>query len=422
MVAARLLQLAWRNLWRNPRRTFISVTAIALGYAMLLLFACLLYGLSQQMIDSGTRLGLSHMQVHAPDYYPDRSLYHTLGGRTGIAYDELLTTLTASPQVLAAAPRVYGYGLVSGRNYAAGADLLGIDPARERQISSFHTRLVRGRFLNQHTADGANEVVLGEKLAHTIAAELGTEIILIAQAADGSLGNDLYTVVGILRTGSEAIDRGTVLMPLTATQQILSLAANRIHEIGVLTTAADVATGLAGGLERQLGGTLAVRVRAWPELSPALAEYVQLSHSSNTFLFSIIFLVAVIGVMNTMLMAVFERTRECGVLMALGLRPVHMVLLILLEASLLAGVSIALGASLGAPLVWYLQVYGLDLRNVMGELSMAGVVIDPIWYGRHDFSSYAQAALGLALVAVVSALYPAVRAARFRPVEAMRRV
>ena len=126
--------------------------------------------------------------------------------------------------------------------------------------------------------------------------------------------------------------------------------------------------------------------------------------------------------MNTMLMAVFERTRECGVLMALGLRPVHMVLLILLEASLLAGVSIALGASLGAPLVWYLQVYGLDLRNVMGELSMAGVVIDPIWYGRHDFSSYAQAALGLALVAVVSALYPAVRAARFRPAEAMRRV
>ena len=167
---------------------------------------------------------------------------------------------------------------------------------------------------------------------------------------------------------------------------------------------------------------LRFRIRAWPELSPALAEYVQLSRSTNAILFSIVFLVAIIGVMNTMLMAVFERTREFGVLMALGLRPVYLVGLILIEALLLAGVSLALGATVGLPLLWYLQAYGLDLRSVMGELSMAGVVVDPIWYGQHDFPSYVQAALGLTGVAVVSALYPAFRAARFRPVEAMRRV
>lgn len=421
-MSIRLVQLAWRNLWRNPRRTFISVTAIALGYAMLLLFACLLHGLSRQMIDNGTRMGLSHMQVHAPDYYPDRSLHHTLGGRTGTELDGLLTALTTQPQVLAAAPRVYGYGLVSGTDHSAGADLLGIDPTREQQISRFHTRLTSGRFLNPQATDGANEVVLGEKLASTIAVEPGSEIILLTQAADGSMGNDLYTVVGILRTGSEAIDRGTVLMPLAASQELLSLTANRIHEIGVLTTTADMASAVAGRLESQFGGTLPIRVRAWPELSPALADYVQMNEGANTFLFAIIFLVAIIGVMNTMLMAVFERTRECGVLMALGLRPMSMTLLIVLEASLLAGVSVALGAGLGGPLVWYLQTYGLDLRTVMGELSMAGVVLDPIWYGQHDFPTYLRAALGLALVAVVSALYPAIRAARFRPVEAMRRV
>ena len=317
---------------------------------------------------------------------------------------------------------MYGYGLVSGTDHSAGADLLGIDPTREQQISRFHTRLTSGRFLNPQATDGANEVVLGEKLASTIAVEPGSEIILLTQAADGSMGNDLYTVVGILRTGSEAIDRNTVLMPLAASQELLSLTSNRIHEIGVLTTTADMASAFAGRLESQLGGTLPIRVRAWPELSPALADYVQMNESSNTFLFAIIFLVAIIGVMNTMLMAVFERTRECGVLMALGLRPTAMTLLIVLEASLLAGVSVALGACLGGPLVWYLQTYGLDLRTVMGELSMAGVVLDPIWYGQHDFPTYLRAALGLALVAVVSALYPAIRAARFRPVEAMRRV
>jgi ABC-type lipoprotein release transport system permease subunit len=415
--------MAWRNLWRNPRRTLIGMAAIALGYAMLLLFACLLHGLSQQMIENGTRLGLSHMQIHAPDYYPDRSLYHTLGGKAGTPVGELLARIIAQPHVQAAAPRVYGYGLVSSGTQSAGAELRGIDPVREQQVSRLHTRLAKGRFLNADSQQEiVQEVVLGEQLANTIAADLGTEIVLLTQAADGSIGNDVYRVVGLLRTGFEATDRATVLMSVASLQGLLSLPTNRIHEVGVIVTSAAQASGLALTLESQLTTRLPVRVRAWPELSPALAEYVRLSQSTNAILFFIVFLVAIIGVMNTMLMAVFERTRELGVLMALGLRPVHVVGFIVLEACFLAGVSLVFGGTLGAPLLWYLEVYGLDLRNVIGDLSIAGVVIDPIWYGRHDLTTYMQAAIGLACVAVVSALYPALRAARFRPVEAMRRV
>lgn len=395
---------------------------------MLLLFACLLGGLSQQMIDNGTGLGLSHMQVHAPKYYPDRSLYHTLGGRTGAKLEDLLATLTSHRQVQAAAPRVYGYGLASGGSRSAGAELLGIDPVRERLISSFHNRLARGRFLRASSTDGAervnstHEVVLGERLANAINADLDSEIVLVTQAADGSIGNDVYTVVGILRTGFEATDRALVLLSLSTAQALLSLPANRVHEIGIITASASEANSVAAALESQVGSIFPVRIRAWSELSPALAEYVRLSQSSIAILYSIVFLVAIIGVMNTMLMAVFERTREFGVLMALGFRPISLIGLILIEALLLAGVSLALGSTIGLPAVWYLQIYGLDLRSVMGELSMAGVVIDPIWYGQHDFPSYVRAALGLAAVAVVSALYPALRAARFRPVEAMRRI
>lgn len=395
---------------------------------MLMLFACLLHGLSQQMVNNGTRLGLAHMQLHAPAYYPDRSLYHTLGGRTGSKVKDLLTTVTSQPRVQAAAPRVYGYGLVSSGSHSAGAELLGIDPIREPLISSFHTRLARGRFLSEPNIDGedstngTNEVVLGERLANAIAADLDSEIVLVTQAADGSIGNDVYTVVGILRTGFEATDRSLVLLSLSAAQALLSLPTNRIHEVGIITTSAAEASSVAAILESQLRSLLPVRIRAWPELSPALAEYIRLSRSTNAILFSIVFLVAIIGVMNTMLMAVFERTHEFGVLMALGLRPVYLVGLILTEALLLASVSLTLGGTIGLPVLWYLQTYGLDLRSVMGELSMAGVVIDPIWYGQHDFPSYVQAALGLTGVAVVSALYPALRAARFRPVEAMRHV
>jgi ABC-type antimicrobial peptide transport system permease subunit len=162
---------------------------------------------------------------------------------------------------------------------------------------------------------------------------------------------------------------------------------------------------------------------AWPELAPELAAYVQFNRGITFVLFIIFFLLAVIGIMNTMLMAVFERTREFGMLMALGMRPFQVIGLILAEAAGLAGASLVLGAALGAPVLWYLQVHGLDLGGSKGEvISLAGVVVGHLWYGRQDFPSYSQAALGLAVTAILSAFYPAWRAAHFRPTEAMRKV
>jgi len=418
-VSRRLLQIAWRNLWRNPRRTLISMAAIAFGYTMLLLFACLLEGLSQQMIENGTRLGLCHIQVHASGYYPDRPIYKTLGGREGTDITKLLAALTSDQRVRAVSPRVYGYGLVSSAHQSAGAEILGVIPGQEQQITVLHSRVVKGSYLTEQMPEG---VVVGEKLASAIGVEVGSEIVLMTQTADGSLGNDLYTIVGIFRTGLEAMDRGLVLMPLSSLQELLGLAPARIHEIGITLSEAAEATAVAPTLEIRLSEILPARVRAWPELSPELAEYAQLNRSSTSVIFVIVFLVAIIGIMNTMLMAVFERTRELGVLMALGMRPVQVVGLVLAEAGGLVAASLVLGGGLGAPLLWYLQVHGLDLRSFMGEISMAGAVIDPLWYGRQDFSAYGQAALGLTLVALVSALYPALRAACLRPVEAIRKV
>lgn len=418
-MSRRLLQIAWRNLWRNPRRTLITTAAITLGYVMLLVFACLLAGLRSQMIDNGTRFGLCHIQLHAPDYYPDRSIYKTLDGQEGVDVGKLLATVTADPRVRAASPRVYGYGLVSHAYHSAGAEILGIVPGQEQQISALHARMVQGLYLSEQTPKG---VVIGDKLANTLEATVGSEVILMTQAVDGSMGNDLYTVVGILHTGQEVIDRGLVLMSLPASQELLSLAPARIHEVGVLLFDAGEATMVAMALEAQLSKILPVRVRAWPELSPELAEYVRLNQGGTAVLAFIVFLVAVIGVMNTMLMAVFERTRELGVLMALGMRPALVVGLVLAEAGSLVLASLIFGGALGTPLLWYLQVHGLDLRRVIGELSIVGVVVDPIWYGRQDFAAYSRTALGLTVAALVSALYPAVRASRFRPVEAMQRV
>ena len=418
-MSGRLLRLAWRNLWRNPRRTLIAMAAIGLGYAMLLFVACLMAGLRQQMIESGTDLVLSDVEVHAPSYYPDRPIHQTLGGRNGTDVGELIATIAADPRVQAASPRVYGYGLVSATNQSAGVQLLGVVPDQEQKITVLQTRMVKGSYLTGRTPKG---ILMGDKLAATIGVEVGSEIVLLTPAADGSTGNDLYTVAGMFHTGLDAMDRGLVLMSLASLQELLRLPPGRIHEVGIKLHDITTATTTAAALEVQLSKTFPVRVRAWPELAPELSDYVQFNRRVTFILFFIFFLLAVMGIVNTMLMAIIERTRELGMLMAVGMRPVQVVGLIVAEAASLAGASLVLGGALGVPLLWYLQVHGLNMGGNRGAVSLAGVVVGPLWYGRQDFTAYTQAALGLAVTALVSALYPALRAARFRPAEALRKV
>jgi ABC-type lipoprotein release transport system permease subunit len=418
-MSGRILGLAWRNLWRNPRRTLIAMAAIGFGYAMLLFVACLMAGLRQQMIETGTSLVLSDIEVHAPGYYPKRSIYQTLGGRQGTDVGALLAAIAADPRVDAASPRVYGYGLVSATHQSAGAQILGVVPNQEQKVTVLQTRIVKGSYLTERVPKG---IVMGDKFATMIGVGVGSEIILLTQAADGSMGNDLYNVVGIFHTGLDAIDRGLVLMSLSSLQELLRLPPVRIHEVGIKLHDITEATTAAAALGVQLSKTLPVRVRAWPELVPELADYVQFNRGVTFVLFFIFFLLAVIGIVNTMLMAVIERTRELGMLMAVGMRPVQVVGLILAEAAGLAAASLVLGGAIGAPLLWYLQVHGLDLGGAAGEVSLAGVVVGQHWYGQQDFPAYSQAALGLAVTALVSALYPALRAARFRPTEALRKI
>jgi len=420
-MSGRLLRLAWRNLWRNSRRTLIAMAAIGFGYAMLLFVACLMAGLRQQMVESGTDLVLSDAEVHAPSYYPDRPINQTLGGRDGTDVSALVAAIAADPRVEAASPRVYGYGLVSATHQSAGAQLLGVLPDQEQKITVLQSRMVKGSYLTGRIAKG---VVMGDKLATTIGVEVGSEIVVLTPATDGSTGNDLYTVVGMFHTGLDAMDRDLVLMPLASLQDLLRLSPGRIHEVGIKLHDSDItaATKTAAALAVQLSKSFPVRVRAWPELAPELADYVQFNRRVTFILFLIFFLLAVMGIVNTMLMAIVSRTRELGMLLAVGMRPVQLVGLIVAEAAILAGGSLVLGAALGSPVLWYLQIHGLYLGGSRGAISLGGVVVGPLWYGRQDFTAYTQAALGLAVTAVVSALYPALRAARFRPTEALRKV
>jgi ABC-type lipoprotein release transport system permease subunit len=279
--------------------------------------------------------------------------------------------------------------------------------------------MVKGNYLTSRLPNG---VVIGDKLATTIGAEVGSKIVLLTTAADGSMGNDLYTVVGMFHTGLDAMDQGLVVMPLASLQDLLRLPQGSIHEVGIKVRDITDVMATAAALEVQLRKTLPVRVMPWPELAPELADYVQFNRRVTFILFFIFFILAAMGIVNTMLMAIIERTHELGVLMAMGMRPIQVVGLIVTEAACLAGVSIVLGGAVGVPLLWYLQFHGLNLGGVGDAVSLAGIVVGPLWHGRQDFTAYTQAALGLGITVILSALYPALRAARFRPAVALRKV
>jgi ABC-type lipoprotein release transport system permease subunit len=401
-----LVQISWSNLWRNPRRTAITVAGLALGTVMLAFVLSMMAGMTRDLIKQGTGLLLGHVQIHHADYRPDRSIFDVVSdGR------ELARRLADDGEIVGAAPRVSTYGLVSSGNHSAGVELLGIDPSREASVSELATKLVTGTNVNG-TADKG--VLVGDRLARTLAIGPGDELVALTQAMDGSLGNDLYTVSGVFRTGIPMVDGGLLVMHLDDAQELLALEPEQVHEIALRTTSPTAATAVAERLAAELEEP-GLEVAAWPALAPELGGWVALSDGWQWIAYSIIFALAAIAVLNTMLMAVFERLREFGVLTALGMRPIHIITMIIAEVAGLAVVSLVAAIALGAPLMRWFINDGIDLSRLTDGFTMSGVAFGPIMRGAWDASAYLRAAVLLIAFAMLAGLYPALRASRVDP-------
>ena len=222
-------RLGWRNLWRNPRRSLITISAVGCGYAFLIALIGLMVGLSGQMLKNGTGLLLGDLQLHHSDYLPERSLYDTVGSDTTSELESLLHQLSLYPELEGRSPRVYGFGLFSTGENSAGGRLMGVDPEAEAGVTTFLEGLQTGELSRSVT----RPVLLGSGLARELEATVGTEVAIVTQAADGSLGNDLFLVSGILRTGLSYVDRSLAVLYLTDLQELLVMSPDEIHEIAV---------------------------------------------------------------------------------------------------------------------------------------------------------------------------------------------
>ncbi|UCF31100.1 MAG: ABC transporter permease [bacterium] len=405
-----LMKMAWRNLWRNPRRTLITVFSMAFGLTMMIVSYCLMEGMFDQMVRYATLLGSGHIQVHHPDYLEDRSLYDTIQDPGGVL--EAIAGTGVGPS----SPRSFATALISSGPQSAGGILWGIDPASEVNVTEMHRHLELGSFLSPLTR---GEVVLGRNLARTLSVGTGDEVIVLTQAADGSLGNDVYTVSGVLRSVGEAVDRGGVIMNIMDLDELLSLN-GRIHEVAVRL---DQPGSLDEGtytVSRALSAS-GLDVRNWRKLFPELDEYLRLSDTSTWIVLVIIFAVASLGIMNTQLMALFERTREIGIMRALGLGPYSVAVMVFLETLFLTLFAAVAGGVVGSLWSSYLHSHGWDLRSVGGSFAFVGVTFDPYLRATLTVRAVAESIAIMIIVAMVATIYPLFRSTRITPVDAIGR-
>lgn len=410
-------RLGWRNLWRNSRRSLITIAAVATAFVFLMILTGIVNGITVQMLENGTSLMVGDLQIHAADYLPDRNLYDWIGSGQEVDLERLLQDLEEFPGVEQAAPRVLGFALLSTGERSSGGQLLGVDPEREKQVSLLLSSLTEGVALSESPR---RQILLGEILARALGAETGSEVALVTQAADGTLGNDLYEVCGVFRTGLVHLDRSLALLHLHDLQELLALESSQVHEIAVQVQSPRLAKVLAQQLNRS--GILPPETVAesWEELLPQLKAYLEMASGTGLFLLTLVGLFAGLGVLNTMMMAVFERTREIGTLTALGLSPLRILACLLAESFFLGLLGTGCGFLLGSRLVVYLGREGLDLTRWTGELSMLDSRMDPVLKAVWEWSEFAWVGAGLVACTLLATLIPAVRAARLHPVEAMR--
>jgi putative ABC transport system permease protein len=401
-----LFTIAWRNVWRSRRRSGILVASITVGICAALLEMAILNGMAAQQVDAAVRTRLSHLQVHAPGFREHEDVGRFLPGG-----DSLLAVVRSAPGVVSAAGRAVLDAMAASATTARGVRLLGVDPAAERRVSDLPSRIVQGDWFG---APRRNAAVIGERLARRLGIRLGQKVVLTAQGGDGAVGGGAFRIVGLYRTASSDFDESAVFVERADLARTFALD-GRLYEIAVRVGGMDAIDPVAATLRDRLPG---LEVATWRTLAPEVALTRDWTSEMNEIFLVVILVALVFGTTNTMLMGVLERTRELGVLLALGMRPARLFGMVVLETVLLSLVGGVAGTALAATLIAALSRTGIDLAAVAGGLAALGMerVIHPLL----PASSYPGVVALVAFAAVAASLYPGWKAVRLDPVIAMR--
>jgi len=403
--------MAWRNVWRNKRRSLLTVTAITLGLAFNIFMRGIGDGFHEQMVDNSVRAEIGHIEVHRVGYHSDPGLNKMLPDP-----ERVTRAIQSLPDLRGYSMRILGGGLASTADNSSGVEVLGVDPVQERTVTTIQNAMVQGNYLSNEMQ---RSILIGDKLAAHLKVGLSDKVVLMVQAADGSMGAQLFRVVGIFRSGAPEMDNGVVFVLRSDAANLFSMG-DRISEAAILLgtshhVAADLQT-----LKNALAGQ-PVEVLPWWQVEPFLQQFITLDDAFFYIIVLILFVVISIGILNTIMMSIFERVREFGVMMALGTKPRQIVLLVVEEACALGLVGLAAGSFLGAAATLYFAKVGINLSSFSEGAAAIGITSSRV-YPELSAANLLYSNFAVLVVVLLVSLYPAVHASALRPVEAIRHV
>ena len=408
------LTMAWRNIWRNPRRTILTILAIAFACLLLIFMLSLQIGTYEVMINASAKTLTGHAQVIREGYNRDHKIRQVVKSPGAVA-----DILDRTPHVEAFTFRGNAFALLSSDSRTCAGMITGIDPDNEPRISSVPRTIKQGRYL---LPSDTNACVIGSLLAGKLKIGEGDELVVLGSAMDGSVAATVLRVAGIFSSGMDDYDRSAIQVPLSHFQEVFAME-GAVHEIVItcdtLGNVGPVKKAVAAALPGQDSGSKLVCL-SWDELNPGLVQSIQMDLGGGIIFYAILLVMVAFSIMNTFIMAVFERTRELGTLMAMGARPGRLSKMLILESAFLTLCGIFMGILAGSAITLWLGYTGIPLGGAEGMLRQFGIPgeLKP----QLTMATALAGPLIVFFITLLTAIYPAVKVYRINPVEAMRAV
>lgn len=401
-----LFKLAFLNIGRNPRRSVITVLAVGVGLAALIFLWGFSDGTNEQMRSNVIRLFTGHVQIHAAGFEKALSPELIIPEKNSI-----LEKAAALPGFSAVTERAKCEALIGTSERSRGILLIGIDPVKEKSVTELEKYIKRGNYL---APSDNRSILIGERLAKRVEADIGDKLVVMTQSMDGNLAGYSYRIAGILHTGSQQIDEMAAYITLESARELLGMGEDSHELVFKLNARKDIPAFRAGlqGILNQDYETL-----SWSEIVPEVEQWAQWAEAIIQTILIAVMVVIGVSIMNTVLMSVFERTREIGVMLALGTSPGCVIGLILLETIVLELWGILLGLAAGYAVVGYFGTAGIAFPEL--EAAFSRSYMSTVTYTRVETIHVIQSVITLLLLTTLISLYPAWKAGRMEPVKAI---
>ena len=403
-----LFKIAWKNIWRNKTRSLVVIVAIMVGVWSVIFLSGFSIGMGQSYVENAIQNEISHIQIHHPEFNKDKDSEFQISDP-----EDVVDIVREEENVAAATMRTVINGMVASAKSVRGVEIRGINPQTENEVTKLASNITSGEYL---TDDKQNGILISESLAEKLKVKLKKKVTLRFQDADNNLIDGAFRVSGIFKTKNKSFDESLVFVHHKKINKLLGIKLSA-HEIAIFINDMELLDQTTANLKSKLP---ALTIETYKEISPDIDLFTsQINMSSSIFTF-VVMLGLIFGIINTMLMAVLERTKEIGMLMAIGMNKIKVFLMIVIETLMLGFIGMPVGLFLGMIFINWLSKKGVDLSNWsegMNEFGMSEIVYPAINNG-----AFVNLAFAVLLTSLLASIYPAYKAIRLRPVEALHKI